>query len=254
MQQIIQFILKHWVIIAISIALAVSIAKLIDYRSGQYFKVTGKPFLAMRADLGSYGEYLTYKHLKRYEELGAQFLFNVYVPSGEGKTTEIDVLMITSFGIFVFESKNYSGWIFGNENSRNWTQCLPSQGQAVKEHFYNPIMQNKGHIKNLKKLTGDVKYWSIITFSDRCTLKEININSPDVDVINRSRVKDVVQEIIGAQRERRLDIEEVYRALLPYANATEEEKQQHIEDVLEAAENGVAKRKSTPARTYNEAP
>lgn len=242
MQQIVSFLLKHWIVIALGAALAVSVATLIDYRRGQYFKVTGKPFFAMRADLGSFGEYMTYRNLRRYEDLGAKFLFNVYIPSGEGRTTEIDVLMITGYGIFVFESKNYSGWIFGDENSQNWTQCLPGQGQAVKERFYNPVKQNSGHIKNLKKLIGEGKYWSITVFSDRCTLKEINVTRPDVYVINRSRVKYVVQDIIEAQTEKILDPEAVYSMLLPYANATEEQKQQHIEDVLEASGRMNAKR------------
>ena len=53
----------------------------------------------------------------------------------KGKTTEIDLLMIHEKGIFVFESKNYSGWIFGSEDQLKWTQCFKS-GQ--REHFYNP--------------------------------------------------------------------------------------------------------------------
>lgn len=59
----------------------------------------------MRTDVGSYGEYCIFKLLKSYESQGAKFLFNVYLPKGENETTEIDVLMICSQGIYVFESK-----------------------------------------------------------------------------------------------------------------------------------------------------
>lgn len=39
-------------------------------------------------------------------------------------TYEIDLIMISETGIYVFESKNYSGWIFGDEKQRYWTQIL----------------------------------------------------------------------------------------------------------------------------------
>ncbi len=54
-----------------------------------------------------------------------------------GGTTEIDLLLIHPKGLFVFESKNYSGWIFGNEVYQNWTQTLPKgrRGDVHKERF-----------------------------------------------------------------------------------------------------------------------
>lgn len=87
----------------------VCVIKYVGYMNSTYYKVTKKPFLAMRTDVGTYGEYCIFKLLKSYENKGAKFLFNVYLPKGEGETTEIDVLMICSQGIYVFESKNYSG-------------------------------------------------------------------------------------------------------------------------------------------------
>ena len=53
----------------------------------------------------------------------------------DGETSEVDLIFITQKGIFVFESKNYSGWIFGDEKSRNWTAMLPNK---QKHQFYNP--------------------------------------------------------------------------------------------------------------------
>lgn len=68
------------------------------------------------------------------------------------------ILLINNHGVFVFESKNYSGWIFGNERSKTWTQTLPQgKGKSHKEHFLNPIMQNKLHIKWIKSLIGENK-------------------------------------------------------------------------------------------------
>ena len=120
-------------------------------------------------------------NLRQYEKNGGKFLFNIYIPKGENGTTEIDVLLITTKGLFVFESKNYSGWIFGDEDKRNWYQTPPQgKGKSRKESFYNPIMQNRTHIKHLKALLGEsIPMHSIITFSDRCTLKNVLVTSLD---------------------------------------------------------------------------
>ena len=119
-----------------------------NYYSSTYYMQTTAPYLEVTTDKGKYGEYLIYDCLKYYENTGAKFLFNCYLYKDNGQTTEIDVIMIHSSGIFVFESKNYSGWIFGNEKASTWTQTLAvGRGKpAEKEHFYNPIRQNELHI------------------------------------------------------------------------------------------------------------
>ena len=109
--------------------------------------------------------------MKCFENDGAKFLFNVYIPKDNGETTEIDVLMISPKGIFVFESKNYSGWIFGSEQDEDWTQSLFCRGhEPQKEHFFNPVLQNKWHIKHLCELLKikQEHVYSVIVFSDRC--------------------------------------------------------------------------------------
>lgn len=207
-----------------------------QYKETSYYKITKTPLWALRSDVGKYGEYLIYKKLRNFEtNLGAKFLFNVYIPKENGETTEIDVLMICSKGILVFESKNYSGWIFGNESQRNWTQVLPKgRGRSNKEKFFNPIMQNRGHIKHLKSLVGeDIPMRSIIAFSERCTLKEITVTSTDVSVINRYSVAQVVTTLFN-QYPNALDTEKVdslYNTLYPFSQVDELAKQQHIQNI-----------------------
>lgn len=90
------------------------------------------------------------------------FTFN----DGE-KTVQIDHLIISPYGIFVVETKNYSGKIYGNENSDKFIQYLGKN----KYEFYSPIKQNRGHIYSLKNVLGDNKYISIIAFSGMCKIK-----------------------------------------------------------------------------------
>ena len=207
-----------------------------QYKETSYYKITNTSLLALRSDVGKYGEYLIYKKLRNFEtNLGAKFLFNVYIPKENGETTEIDVLMICSKGIFVFESKNYSGWIFGNESQRNWTQVLPKgKGRSNKEKFFNPIMQNRGHIKHLKSLVGeDIPMRSIIAFSERCTLKEITVTSTDVSVINRYSVAQVVTTLFN-QYPNALDtkkVDSIYNILYPFSQIDELAKQHHIQNI-----------------------
>lgn len=212
------------------------IIKINDYRNSSYYKATGIPYFTMRADTGRYGEYLTYKYLKQYENLGAEFLFNVYIPKKDGETSEIDVLMLSPRGIFVFESKNYSGWIFGSETQRNWYQTLPrGRGRSRKESFYNPIMQNRSHIKHLKAFIGErFPMRSIIVFSERCTLKSITLNSDDIKVIKRNEVSGTVNGIYNGTTEVALSAEEIdvlYEKLYPLTQVSDSVKSQHIENI-----------------------
>ena len=164
-------------------------------------------------------------------------MFNVYLPKENGETTECDVLLITSRGIIVFESKNYSGWIFGNENQIMWTQTL-FQGKgrpARKEKFYNPIMQNNVHIRCLRSVVGvDHSIRSIIVFSDRCELKKVTVTSPDVQVVKRNRIRQAVAAAMNTMPQNALtheQIEQLYNLILPYSQVSEAVKQQHIQNI-----------------------
>lgn len=186
-------ILPYFAVLVVVFAIFALIHE-IYYRKGSYYGVTKLPFISVRSDLGRYGEYLIYKNLKSYEKMGARFLFNVYIPKEDGETTEIDVIMICSKGLFVFESKNYSGWIFGNEGQMNWYQTLPTgKGKSRKTSFYNPIKQNNSHIKHLKKLVGEeIPIYSVIAFSQRCTLKSVTCTDSRISVVKRDDVGAVV--------------------------------------------------------------
>lgn len=60
-------------------------------------------------------------------------------------TTQIDHIVVSVYGIFIIETKNYKGWIYGNANKSHWTQNI----WGNKYPLYNPIFQNKNHISFL---------------------------------------------------------------------------------------------------------
>lgn len=74
-------------------------------------------------------------------------LKDVTIPSRRG-TTQIDHIILSRFGIFVVETKNYRGWIFGTADQRTWTQVIYKK----KTKFQNPLRQNYGHIASLSEM------------------------------------------------------------------------------------------------------
>ena len=183
--------------------------------------------------LGKRGEKLTERELKLVQLFGrkGKVLQNVYLPKANGETSEVDVVFITQKGIFVFESKNYSGWIFGDEKSKNWTVMFPNKR---KEQFYNPILQNKTHMKWMKNFVGeDIPLFSIIVFSERCEHKKVTVESEDIKVIKRDRTYAAVRGIWDKNPDVVSDekLEELYSKLKQLTNVDEAVKKAHVETI-----------------------
>lgn len=82
----------------------------------------------------------------------------------DGHTTQIDHIAINQNGVFVIETKNYSGIIYGNDNQREWVQVF-NYGRE-KNRFYSPVKQNAGHVHSVRKLIGDsIPIHSIVVFA-----------------------------------------------------------------------------------------
>lgn len=93
---------------------------------------------------------------------------NVIVPTPNG-TTQIDHLLVSPFGLFVIETKNIKGWIFGSEQQRKWTQTI----YGKKYSFQNPLHQNYRHTKCLAEHLGldSGVVHSVVFFIGECTFK-----------------------------------------------------------------------------------
>ena len=219
-----------YVLVIISFEFVYMYVLMIFYYRYNYYKDTHYKFLKVYLNNGFKGEYLTYKALSKYEKDGAKFLYNCYIPKGDDETTEIDVLMLHRTGIYVLESKNYSGWIFGNEKDASWTQTLPNKD---KNHFYNPVKQNKTHIMWLNEMLGNDVSTSIIVFSERCTLKSITLASKNIYVIKRDELKSLMNKLIHEKEDvlSSSDLEMIYAKLKPYTELTDQEKKEHIERI-----------------------
>jgi len=181
-----------------------------------------------------------------------RILMNCYVPTNEG-TTEIDVLLIHETGVYVFESKNYSGWIYGSTDQRKWTQTFNfhrryKHGREVqKYHFMNPIMQNKLHIKWLKKYFSNkfdrmIPFHSIVVFGDNCVIKTPIAESDNHTVLYSSQVAEAINQKFSTSNQflSSEEIDHLYEMLIPLTHTSESIKQQHILRIQEKhSKNGV---------------
>jgi len=93
---------------------------------------------------------------------------NVTIPTSNG-TTQIDHVIVSRYGVFVVETKNIDGWIFGDEKSPQWTQSLFGK----KYKFQNPLQQNYRHTKALSDFLGieHDRFFSVVMFWGECEFK-----------------------------------------------------------------------------------
>ncbi len=93
---------------------------------------------------------------------------NVTLPTDDG-STQIDHIIASVFGVFVVETKNMKGWIFGNPSQRLWTQKVYKHSSK----FQNPLHQNYKHVKTLESLLGlnERQVHSVIVFVGDSTFK-----------------------------------------------------------------------------------
>ena len=93
---------------------------------------------------------------------------NIYLASGRGMT-QVDHIFVSRFGVFVVETKNMSGWIFGKERDRQWTQKIYRQTYR----FQNPLRQNYGHVRVVARVARIPvrSVHSVVAFVGDATLK-----------------------------------------------------------------------------------
>lgn len=93
---------------------------------------------------------------------------NVTLPTEDG-TTQIDHIIVSVFGVFVVETKNLRGWIYGSPKQKMWTQKI----YRNTYRFQNPLHQNYKHSKTLQALLNleDQQLHSVVVFIGDSTFK-----------------------------------------------------------------------------------
>ena len=189
---------------------------------------------AVAADRGAAGEErlvrLVMGNLPHGGRHGYRFVRNLMLEDDSGATTQIDLVIVSAFGIFVIEAKNYKGWIFGDRDGKRWTQSLQSfSGQARKFQFQNPLHQNYRHICVLSERTGIPRnlFVSVVAFSRDAEFK----TEMPCGVLHDDEVSDFVRtpnvEVIKPEQ-----LDEIMDAFISWDQVVPEEKKEHHVEAL----------------------
>jgi hypothetical protein len=188
----------------------------------------GVAFVFARARRRRYqneGEELVSNAVRTYFPPPSFYLFNhVTLPLRDG-TTQVDHILVSRFGVFVIETKHYSGWIFANPKQARWTQVIYRR----KSQFQNPIFQNLLHLRAVRDLLEflppeDIK--SAVVFTGDAEFKTevpdgvldladfiVYIKGMQTEVMSQNRMQFCVGRIETARLavSRQTDIEHVQR-------------------------------------------
>ena len=149
-------------------------------------------------------------------------LHDVIIPSNNG-TAQIDHILVSPFGIFVIETKNYKGWIYGSESQSNWTQVI----YKSKHHFQNPLRQTHRHKKVLSKYLSisETNIQTVISF-----VGDVQFKTELPSNVLRSGVSSYIEQF----DERVFSEEEVERIMALLTNVKSEiniSKEEHIQSL-----------------------
>ena len=128
------------------------------YRTALISAVCALPFVVwLRSVIGPYQAHAIQNRgeIRLCREVRTRFcppdyhlLNHITLRMRDGATTQIDHILVSRFGVFVIETKDYQGWIFAGATDRNWTQVL----YRAKFRFQNPIHQNYKHVCAVREL------------------------------------------------------------------------------------------------------
>lgn len=181
---------------------------------------------------GFMGEFWAKQELKKLPK-DKYIVLNDIMVKQNNSTHQIDHLIISKFGIFIIEMKNYYGLITGDDYKDRWIQHLGK----TKNYFMNPIFQNYGHVKALEELLDlDNKLFiPIVCFSNQAKLKiktKNNVVQLDYLVSSIKKYQNIILET---------DLEKIHNKIMDLNVVDKIERKNHIKNIRTKIKNVNAK-------------
>lgn len=185
-------------------------------------------------NLGDYGERRMATYL---EDLPCEVyrVYNDILLRDGNYTTQVDHIIISRYGVFVIEMKNIHGKIYGTGKSEYWSQYLPDRGYkrygyTQKHSIRNPLWQNAGHIRSLRKLVfgNDVPVYGIVVFPTEAELF-VEVDQPVLymwDVV--AYIKSIRDVVLSEE-----DMEQFGDRLLRVASREASDRELHLTNIAE---------------------
>ncbi len=171
------------------------------------------------------------------------------MPTQDG-STQIDHIIVSEYGVFVVETKNMKGWIFGSPNQKTWTQKIYKHSSK----FQNPLHQNYKHTKTLESLLGlnEEQIFSVIVFVGDSTFKtEMPENITNGKGYIRF-IKSKVQPVLTEPEVKEITSKIESGRLTP-SFKTNREHVKHVKTIVETKENNYSCPKCGGAMVLREA-
>lgn len=161
---------------------------------------------------------------------------DLYVRKRNGEYSQIDLVVALPQGLVCIEVKDYSGWIYGFETEKYWLKSLNHGKEQYK--FYNPLMQNEGHIRALREQSRQfarLPIFNVVVFAGDCELTDVRYFSDDVFIGYVDQVMRFLKQIKKKDAAAYTDKREVARLLrLAVQNGDDPTiQEQHLEKVNE---------------------
>ncbi|HCH6458143.1 NERD domain-containing protein [Vibrio parahaemolyticus] len=177
---------------------------------------------------GVFGEFLVNRLLSKLPESDYTLIKDVTLPTNDG-TTQVDHIVVSKYGIFVVETKNIKGWIFGSARQKHWTQKIYRHSSK----FQNPLHQNYKHIKALETLLGcsEEHLHSVIVFIGDSTFKT---EMPPNVTYARGSIRYIQQfnEIVFSDKDYARLTESINQIKLKRGIITDLKHRKHVKEVV----------------------
>ena len=150
---------------------------------------------------------------------------DVIILDENNKSSQIDHVLFHTSGIYVIETKNYSGRIYGKENQKEWTQVLAYGNR--KNKLYNPLFQNYTHLVRLEKVFGNIKTLNSCVVFVKGNINYIEANNVYTPYSLKRFILDNINYNIYTENE----INDLYNKLLEYKLNPVKTIKEHVEDI-----------------------
>lgn len=227
-------VLGIFIILILVIISVTSIYVVVSRRISDYYRYEATP-----DEKGKRGEAIVAKQLGQNIPDEQYVINDILFSDTKGNSCQIDHVYINKYGIWVIETKNYGGTIYGSSERMQWTQVF-NYG-ANKNKFYNPVKQNVTHIYRLSVYLGvkDV-FHNVVCFSDDADLSNVQAEN----LYTMSKVGEI-KKITCDTKLSPYQMQSYYEKLQKLKERGDIELYEHIENIKDAQtkiENGVCPR------------
>ena len=175
----------------------------------------------MKETVGWFGEHWVKQELKKLPKDRYKTINDILLRRGD-RTCQIDHIVVSPYGIFVIETKQYNGFFVGGKYDKKWTMYA-----GKKKYYYeNPIRQNYGHcmiIKELLKLD-DSSVFNIVCIPSNAKLKIKH----DGEL---TRNTTIAKKILSYQKEVIKNYDEIFEKLVSLNIKDKNIRKQHIQNI-----------------------